>query len=101
MISVNLLIYLTFTFLKVITDSASACKAAGEIITRKYPHITWCPCVAHVVDLYLEDVGRLEAVASLIENGKDVCKFICNHQQSRAIFQSFSPLELVRHAETR
>jgi hypothetical protein len=46
--------------LQVTTDSAPNCKAAGQLIMEAYPHITWSPCVAHICDLALEDIFKLD-----------------------------------------
>jgi hypothetical protein len=46
--------------MQVVTDSAANCKAAGQLITAAYPHITWSPCVAHICDLALEDIFKLD-----------------------------------------
>jgi hypothetical protein len=55
---------------QVCTDNASACKKAGEIIEERYPHITWSPCGAHVMDLLLEDIGKLPWVSPTIADGR-------------------------------
>jgi hypothetical protein len=61
----------------VITDSASNCKSAGALIEEQYPHITWMPCTAHIVDLYLEDLGMLEPIKEVITDAKAIV-MVCN-----------------------
>ncbi|KAL9671541.1 hypothetical protein QQ045_009110 [Rhodiola kirilowii] len=41
---------------QVITDNASNCKGAGEIIEGIYPHIYWTPCVVHTLNLALKNI---------------------------------------------
>ncbi len=40
--------------LQVVTDSAENCKQAGRLLERKYKGLTWVPCAAHCLDLFLE-----------------------------------------------
>jgi hypothetical protein len=37
-----------------ISDSAAACKLAGEKLEELLPNATWAPCVAHKLDLLME-----------------------------------------------
>lgn len=85
----------------VITDSAANCKAAGDLITRQYPRITWMPCAAHCIDLVLEDIGKLDWVSTIIEKALNALKPITNHQQPLAIYRKHAhdtekKLELIK-----
>ena len=62
----------------------------------RYPHFTWTPCTAHCLDLLLEDIGKLDWVASIIKQARDLVKFVTNHQTSLAISRSYSKLELLK-----
>jgi hypothetical protein len=62
--------------LQVLTDSAAACKAAGALIEARWPHITWSPCAAHVCDLAIEDIFKLDLFKSLFEETKSYVTFI-------------------------
>ena len=42
--------------IQIITDNASACKAAGVIVESKYPHIFWTSCVVHTLNLALKNI---------------------------------------------
>lgn len=57
------------------------------------------PCTAHVVDLFLADIGRQEWAAELFDWAKQIGKFIKSHHKSLAIFRSKSDLELVQPGE--
>jgi hypothetical protein len=61
---------------QVITDSAACCKAAGAIIMDTYDHIFWSPCVAHVCDLALEDIFKLDKFNDIYTSTKDFVTFI-------------------------
>ncbi|KAK8484722.1 hypothetical protein V6N11_014471 [Hibiscus sabdariffa] len=41
---------------QIITNNASNCKGAGEIIESMYPHIYWTPCVVHTLNLALKNI---------------------------------------------
>jgi len=70
---------------QVVMDSAASCLAAGKLLTEKYPNTVSYPCSAHCLDLLLEDIGKLHWVGAVINQGKEVVKFITNHQQALAI----------------
>eukprot|EP00898_Chlorokybus_atmophyticus_P008456 jgi/Chlat1/8611/Chrsp86S08005 len=89
------------TVVQVVTDSASACVSAGAIITRQYKHVSWSPCAAHVLDLLLEDIGKMPFFATSIKKGKFFVNFISNHHKSLAIFRSKTTTTLLKPGETR
>jgi hypothetical protein len=45
------------------------------------------PCTAHIIDLFLEDLGKLEPIKDIIADAKAVVKFITNHHFSLALFR--------------
>lgn len=79
--------------------SAANCKAAGERITARFPHIWWQPCQAHCVDLLLEDIGRLPWVEAIIKRWREAVNFIRNHQWSLALVRSKSKMASGSHLE--
>jgi hypothetical protein len=86
--------------MQITTYNAAACKAAGRRIEALYPHITWSGCVAHAMDLCLEDLGT-EWAALILKQGRDIVKFISNHHKSQALFRDQSTQELLKPGETR
>jgi len=66
---------------QVVMNSAASCVAAGKLLTGKYPNVVNSPCSAHCLDLLLEDIGKLHWVGAVIDQWKEVVKFITNHQQ--------------------
>ena len=88
--------------LQVITDSAANCKAAWQIIAKKFPKIVCGPCSAHCLDLLLEDWGKLIWISSILKDVIAVVKFIKGHDGSRAMLKKHSPNKFLLHpAETR
>ncbi|XP_058007979.1 uncharacterized protein LOC110662435 [Hevea brasiliensis] len=99
---------------QVITDNASNCKGAGEIIEGMFPHIYWTPCVVHTLNLALKNICAAKNLETNQET-YDVChwiteihgdalqikNFIMNHSMRLAIYNRFSPLKLLSVADTR
>jgi hypothetical protein len=108
--------------LQVVTDSAEACKKAGKILETQFKGLTWVPCAAHCLDLYLtvcfkktcgltgqydrfnllQDVGKkIERMADLIAMCRRVIFFIKNHQAALAMLKQFSNKTLLCPGATR
>ena len=51
---------------------------AGKLLIKKY-NLYWTPCVAHCIDLMIEDIGKRESVLDLITNARKITNFIYNH----------------------
>ncbi|KAK1272530.1 hypothetical protein QJS04_geneDACA022308 [Acorus gramineus] len=43
---------------QIVTDNVANYKAACELVIERHPTIFWTPCVAHCIDLILEDIGK-------------------------------------------
>ena len=55
-----------------------------------YPHVTVVNCVAHSLDLTLEDIGKLPYFSDLIEAQKRIVRFITNHHYSLGLFRQIA-----------
>ena len=55
----------------------------------------------HSLNNALKDIGKLEWIRLLIENGRKIQMFICNHHHSQAIYRRHAKLELLKPADTR
>ncbi|GBG72286.1 hypothetical protein CBR_g11214 [Chara braunii] len=86
-----------------VTDSASSKVSAMEVFQKdeSVKHIFWIPCVAHVMDLILEDIGDIEWVTTRIAQARVVTKFFKRHSHAREVLQSFLTAALLLPAETR
>ncbi|KAI0526896.1 hypothetical protein KFK09_002489 [Dendrobium nobile] len=86
---------------QVVTDNASAYKAAGRMLMEKRPHLYWTPCAAHCIDLMLERLGQLPQHKSAILKAKFVSKFIYNHSWVLSLMRKFTDKEIINPAVTR
>jgi hypothetical protein len=86
---------------QVVTDNGANFKAAGRILTERIPTLFWTRCVAHCLDLLLEDLGKIKEFHKCIDSAKKVCRFIYKH--GRLLDQMRDKLEgdLVRPVVTR
>ncbi|KAL0906436.1 hypothetical protein M5K25_024931 [Dendrobium thyrsiflorum] len=86
---------------QVVTDNASAYKAAGHMLMEKRKHLYWTPCAAHYIDLILEQLGDLPQHKNALSKAKKITKFIYNHSWVLALMRKFSKKEIIRPATTR
>ena len=87
---------------QVVTDSASNNKAAGRMLTIRYPHLFWTPCAAHCIDLILEDIFTIPRFKNCINNAMALNSFIYSKCGMVNMLREFtSHKELVRPAKTR
>jgi len=85
---------------QVITDNAANYVAAGRLLCAKYPTIFWTPCAAHCIDLMLEDIGKLEWVQDVVQECKQITKYIYNHAWVLNLMREFTQGELSRTTVT-
>lgn len=71
------------------------------MIVEAYPLIFWTPCTTHSLSLVLEDMGKLQWIAPVIDEGKEIVKFIRTHHYSLALFRRPSKVELLKYPETQ
>ncbi|GBG76465.1 hypothetical protein CBR_g22213 [Chara braunii] len=64
-------------------------------------HIFWIPCVAHIMDLILEDIGGIDWVASRISQARLVKRFFKRYGHAREVFEAHSTRTLLLPAEMR
>jgi hypothetical protein len=87
---------------QVITDNASNYVLAGKMLEEKHKTIFWTPCVAHCIDLMLEDIGKQEWIKNTIEHAKSITKYIYNHSWVLSLMRKNTEnRELLRPAITR
>ena len=86
----------------VITDNASNYVLVGKMLESKHKTIFWTPCVAHCIDLMLEDIGKQDWVKDVIEQAKSITKYIYNYSWvSNLMRKNTGDRELVRPSITR
>jgi hypothetical protein len=87
---------------QVITDNASNYVLAGKMLEEKHKTIFWTTCVAHCIDLMLEDIGKQEWIKNTIEHAKSITKYIYNHSWVLSLMRkNTEKRELLRPAITR
>lgn len=84
-----------------VTDNASVCQKAGELVTAKYKHIVWTGCAAHGISLLYGDICKESWAAEVIEECKGLASFIRNHHMTLALFRQKCKKELLRPNDTR
>ncbi|KAL0904189.1 hypothetical protein M5K25_026264 [Dendrobium thyrsiflorum] len=85
---------------QVVTDNASAYKAAGQMLMEKRKHLYWTPCAAHCIDLILEELDDLPQHKSTLSRVKKITKFIYNHSWVLALMRKFSKKKIIHQATT-
>ncbi|XP_071726331.1 uncharacterized protein [Rutidosis leptorrhynchoides] len=86
---------------QVVTDNASAYKAAGNLLMKKRPSLYWTPCAAHCIDLMLEKIGELPQHKNALLKAKKISNFIYNHQWVLSLARKMLKKDLLRPAATR
>ncbi|XP_075633519.1 uncharacterized protein LOC142605978 [Castanea sativa] len=89
-----------------VTDNDSAYKSAGKKLMQKYGSFYWSPCVAHCIDLMLENFSNrryFPIIHETIQKAKKITKFIYNHGKVLSLMRSdfTNGRDLVRPAITR
>ncbi|XP_039155472.1 uncharacterized protein LOC104431857 [Eucalyptus grandis] len=99
---------------QVITDNASNCKGAGQLIEQEFPSIMWTPCVVHTLNLALKNICAVKNMESnqivyeecswisdIVKEVMQIKHFIMNHSMRLAIYHEFVSLKLLSVADTR
>ena len=74
--------------------------ATWPIITKEFPWIICSWCVAHVIDLWFEDIGKMPFFKDVWEQGKMVVIWIRGHQAFTAKFGKLTPKSLLLPGES-
>ncbi|CAI7824773.1 unnamed protein product, partial [Closterium sp. NIES-54] len=70
------------------TDGGSNYAKAGRKLLEEWPHIEHVPCATHVLDLMMEDFGKLTWAKTVVERTDKMNTFICNHHVTRAFLRN-------------
>ena len=54
-------------FVQVVTDNEASFKAADMLLMKKRKHLFWSPCVAHCIDLMLEDIASMKQIKETLD----------------------------------
>ncbi|XP_066365495.1 uncharacterized protein [Miscanthus floridulus] len=86
---------------QIVTDNGSNFKAAGRILMERIPHLFWTPCVAHCLNLLLQDIGEIKEFNTVINSSKNVSRFLYKHGRILDLMRQKIGGDLVRPAVTR
>eukprot|EP00253_Pinus_taeda_P028775 PITA_28775 len=64
---------------QIVTDNAANYMVASRLFEIRHPTICWTYCVAHCMDLILEDIGKLHYIHEVVEKEKSITKYLYNH----------------------
>ncbi|RVW40354.1 hypothetical protein CK203_092457 [Vitis vinifera] len=88
--------------IQVITDNHSSYVMTGRLLELNCPHLYWTPCVAHCLDLMLEDIGKLPNIKRTLERAISLNGYIYNRSRLLNMMRQFPrQRELLRLAKTR
>ncbi|XP_020251893.1 uncharacterized protein LOC109829166 [Asparagus officinalis] len=100
--------------IQIITDNASACKAAGGLVEGTWPHIFWTPCVVHTLNLAIKNIcaaknteanvvayAQLHWITEISDDALIMKNFIMNHSMRLFMFNKYSKMKLLSIADTR
>ncbi|XP_064475346.1 uncharacterized protein LOC135389209 [Ornithodoros turicata] len=60
----------------VVTDNASNMKAACDLVTQHYPHVTAIGCAAHGLNLLMNDLMGLDTLRELNKQAREVIEYV-------------------------
>lgn len=63
----------------IVTINASNYVGAGRLLEMEFPTLNWSPCVAHCLNLILQDIGKLEKLANVVDHASKITKYIYSH----------------------
>lgn len=75
---------------QVITNCEEPYLFTGKRLMESFPSLYWAPCLAHCVDLMLQDFSNLEWINETIEQAKSLTKFIYNQSSVLNTMRKFT-----------
>ncbi|RVW36895.1 hypothetical protein CK203_103150 [Vitis vinifera] len=87
---------------QVVTDNEASFKASSMLLMEKRKHLFWSPCVAHCIDLMLEDIGSMKQIKETLYQAKMITGFIYNSLKVVNLMKVFTKdRDLLRPGITR
>jgi hypothetical protein len=83
----------------VTTDSASECVKAGKLLMKEW--IAWMLRAAHLLDLPMKGIGKLEYFANIITGIRAIDNLTRRHEVTNHFFETFSDRQLLLPTNTR
>ncbi|CAI5965477.1 unnamed protein product [Closterium sp. NIES-65] len=66
-------------------DGGSNYAVAVKQLLQEWPHIQDVPCATHVLDLLMEDVGKMGWAKPVVDKGGEISSFVRNHHWTRGL----------------
>ena len=73
-----------------VNDNAANYVVAGRLLMEEFPSIFWSPCVAHCINLILQDIGKLQSVCCVVKHASGITKYIYNHCYPLYLMRKFT-----------
>ncbi|CAI5495931.1 unnamed protein product [Closterium sp. Naga37s-1] len=70
------------------TDGGSNYAVACQQLIAEWPHIQHVPCATHVLDLLMEDVGKLGWAKKVVDRTTEMSSFVRNHHWTRGYLRT-------------
>ncbi|CAI7865262.1 unnamed protein product [Closterium sp. NIES-53] len=70
------------------TDGGSNYAVACNQLIAEWPHIQHVPCATHVLDLFMEDVGKMPWAKNVVDPAGDISSFVRNHHWTRGYLRN-------------
>ncbi|XP_009362122.2 uncharacterized protein LOC103952280 [Pyrus x bretschneideri] len=87
---------------QVITNTTASYVYAGRLLMAKYNSLFWSPCASDCINNMLEDIGKQEWVATVLEEAKTIARFLYSHPWTLSTMRKFTGgMELLRPKITR
>lgn len=87
---------------QIITDNAGTYVAVGRLLRERHPFLFCTLCASHCLNLFLEDIGKLDWVGPVVEEARKITKYIYNHPWVLNLIREHTKgKELVRTGVTR
>jgi hypothetical protein len=86
---------------QIVTDNAANYKAAGRGLMKRIPYLFWTPCVAHFLDLLLEDIRKINEFNTCINMAKKLSRFLYKHGWLHNLMREMIGGDLVRPGVTQ
>ncbi|KAG8503313.1 hypothetical protein CXB51_001278 [Gossypium anomalum] len=81
--------------IQIVTNNEAAMKAAGKKLMLKRKHLYWTSCVAHCLNICLEDIGKKPSVAKVLNEAKKVTCFIYNHIWTVDLMKKYTQMKQI------
>ncbi|CAI5479571.1 unnamed protein product [Closterium sp. Yama58-4] len=69
-------------------DGGSNYASAFKELALEWPHIEFVPCATHVMDLLMEDVGRMDWAKNVVERANEIITYVRSHHFTRGYLRS-------------